>query len=930
MSLVLLTVALLVFGLGTFFAVADRRPSRPASLAVLLLGFGAPALFFLLALALPPEDAFRFRVALLGYGFRGAEGQSFSRTIGGDAAQHDVWISNLGREAKLGRLIFTPPPSDAEGVTGSVDIDAADLAGGLPRRGRQDLIREVELVDGDVLAIGQDRWTVERQLRRFGADRDRLVPAAGGDPVALPLRRDRLGLTIWRPQGVGSRTYPLRGLLARQEPLSSFLYHRPEGFSGRLFLVALDPQVSVSRAGQPVPVPTSRRVTQAASLHMMRLYRTTADPARAGGIVDRRSFDLVAGQRSFALRLHTPEIYTLRWDELARLETEAAEGVDEQVMRLGLAMGDWPVGDKHLHLKNASRAIAGQAIATLSLPRERPTQWREPFKLTAPGGRREAQAGEPFWLGGDHSASLQVDLLAPPLSLAWLTLVLVLFKAYAAQAARLSRVAVGFCAAIEVLVFVRVLMAYRVWAKPPFDQETMELALIAWAIVPWGLLVAALPPLRDPRSGEIDLGAWAPAIGGWLFSMAWCFRISDGLTAWVWVLLHLALLLLPLARGEGFQDRLADGGERLRRGWLALQARFRLLPKRAIWGWCWAAAALVGLRVLLLFGGFRESVVLGGFRISLSLVHLPLALLLEAAYLVWLWRRLEDRGRLILSDFVPAAVMVVFLWLIPAGLVSDFGLALLNIPVFLFALASFSLLAWRQLDRTLSPAGLVALLPILAIVGYGFFVGTPAGTQVLIRAAGLFSSESPDDRGRNFLRALQFAKPAELKQVGLKASEELAIMSTVMSRYTTGSNTGRGYFGSEVSPHLRATALREHVPAIFIAGEWGLAGSASLILLFTTAFFAGRSLLPWNSPTLARGSAPVKTEVGAALAHLAAATFAISSLYMVLANYGLTLFTGRNAYLLGLDSTADVLESLTFGVLFAWGAASVSEEEVTT
>ncbi|NNF28446.1 MAG: hypothetical protein HKN73_14575 [Gemmatimonadetes bacterium] len=42
----------------------------------------------------------------------------------------------------------------------------------------------------------------------------------------------------------------------------------------------------------------------------------------------------------------------------------------------------------------------------------------------------------------------------------------------------------------------------------------------------------------------------------------------------------------------------------------------------------------------------------------------------------------------------------------------------------------------------------------------------------------------------------------------------------------------------------------------------------------------------------------------------AAATMVGAGLYMVLANYGLVLFTGKNVYLLGLDSVGDVLESL--------------------
>lgn len=39
-------------------------------------------------------------------------------------------------------------------------------------------------------------------------------------------------------------------------------------------------------------------------------------------------------------------------------------------------------------------------------------------------------------------------------------------------------------------------------------------------------------------------------------------------------------------------------------------------------------------------------------------------------------------------------------------------------------------------------------------------------------------------------------------------------------------------------------------------------------------------------------------------------TVALAGLYMILANYGLTFFTGKNVYLLGLDSVGDALESL--------------------
>jgi len=69
---------------------------------------------------------------------------------------------------------------------------------------------------------------------------------------------------------------------------------------------------------------------------------------------------------------------------------------------------------------------------------------------------------------------------------------------------------------------------------------------------------------------------------------------------------------------------------------------------------------------------------------------------------------------------------------------------------------------------------------------------------------------------RNYLRLLAFAYPARLEQVARRSSEELAVMSAVMRRYTSGPFAGRGWFGSELSPHIRATALREHAPPVLL------------------------------------------------------------------------------------------------------------------
>ena len=54
------------------------------------------------------------------------------------------------------------------------------------------------------------------------------------------------------------------------------------------------------------------------------------------------------------------------------------------------------------------------------------------------------------------------------------------------------------------------------------------------------------------------------------------------------------------------------------------------------------------------------------------------------------------------------------------------------------------------------------------------------------------------------------------------------------------------------------------------------------------------------------------------LAFAALASFSSAGIYMVLANYGWVLFTGKNVYLLGLDSRSDTLEALLLIGMGAW------------
>ena len=59
------------------------------------------------------------------------------------------------------------------------------------------------------------------------------------------------------------------------------------------------------------------------------------------------------------------------------------------------------------------------------------------------------------------------------------------------------------------------------------------------------------------------------------------------------------------------------------------------------------------------------------------------------------------------------------------------------------------------------------------------------------------------------------------------------------------------------------------------------------------------------------------------------ATIAVSSIYMILANHELVLLTGKNAYLLGLDSAGDVIEVIVLVAVIAWGSSFAREDDRT-
>jgi hypothetical protein len=943
--LVAVLLALLAFGITR----RSRRYHRQANPALTAAAYFLPAAMLALTLgwAALKEDGF-LRFALLGFGFP-AEDTGRTIGIGGARDHHELWVrafddgggegrkgaadEERARRLTLGELRLTPPTQP--GSEGFLQLAApqgsrAGLLGLVPE-GRLRPWPAIELEEGDEVRVGATSWKLAAGSLFGALARFEGGGTAGGTVVELPRRRGALPIVgisypILRAAAVQQATYPLAWLdraaggFAEPRPEGIFFYE-PTFWGGKLFLSSRDPAVKVLRGGQEVSAPFEQAVGSGARLHLLSPPRWDGQGFEAGGVRDRRSFRLLEGERGLGVFYDRPEIYVLRWSSLQGLDLQTAEQQKESdVLRVPLAMGGWQLADKSLYFEHAGTKVALEALTVLELPRS-PGLLRDlrsfRFKATTPAGEREAGLGEVLWLGSRNQAAVQLDFVSPPWILGVFALVLAFLKARAARNARLSTALALLAGALEVLLALRLLLGWQTWALPPFREETYSLALLAFMILPWVLLLAAQPPWRpEDRSDKDDLRRRLPLLAGLVLALFFPLALAGfGLAALAWMLLVLAAAALPILRGRGLFDRLAE----------RLDGSFDRLfpPARELWVWA-ALGFFPGLlRLLLLALGFRESVQ-AGERFALTLLHIPLVLAIEALYLVWMWRRAEEKGALTRRELWPALMILAGSWALPAFMVSDLGLALLNAPVFLLVLGIATLALGRELGRR----GGLYRAPWLVFALAMLVLMLPLGARLLIRATDL-APEALSQRllsERNYLRLLDFAYPQRLEQVARTTSEELMVMGEVLRSYTQSGLFGRGWLNTEISPHIEGTALREHVPAIFVASQWGLLGGIGLALVFVLIGTSAAMAAP-GSLERPPGGGLREATVFPGLAALAAATLALPSLHMLLANYRLAIFTGKNAYLLGLDSTADVLEAGLLVLLAACGAATARDDQ---
>jgi hypothetical protein len=567
--------------------------------------------------------------------------------------------------------------------------------------------------------------------------------------------------------------------------------------------------------------------------------------------------------------------------------------------------------------------------------------------LQTPAGRVQAGYGAPVWLGETHKGAIQFDLIG---NTAWLSMALVLFTVALGcvllSAELPDRRFFLLLLSVSTLLGMRLLFSFKAFNRYPYSQESLDLGITSFVLVPWALIT-----LRGMfNRGHPEVRYNVCSVAYFVMSLVVIRQILSGAKLYVMVVMCGFLVMASFLR---FREPETLAPTRMIAGLLAVLAvvaavaerhgwavilvavsvvaakylspaisdyildRFRrlrecsLLP-RPIIGVFLFPAVLFALRAGLAFLGIRERIPIPGAPVAISILYVPLVITAYAVGSVY-WRR---------RNYEPGAVYLLWWWLfllVPVGvasaIASDLGFVLIfSILLFWDTIAfrwkAFPSMAVR-LGVTIVPLALYLLLQLYPVGAIGwrypqqFFQPELSQPEEVVRRLAKWNN--------NTLRLIQGTYPDLVKDIGRRDSDSLAIMHEVLKDYTSDGWWGvKGYFGRPTPQLLGPTGVREHVPAVYGAGDFGHPGVLVLGFVYLVPlllFFRASSTVEEASPGV---------EVLHLIGVLSFSFFAVASIYMLAANYNLVLFTGKNAYLLGLDSFGDFLEGmalLSLGVI---------------
>jgi hypothetical protein len=172
-------------------------------------------------------------------------------------------------------------------------------------------------------------------------------------------------------------------------------------------------------------------------------------------------------------------------------------------------------------------------------------------------------------------------------------------------------------------------------------------------------------------------------------------------------------------------------------------------------------------------------------------------------------------------------------------------------------------------------------------------------------------------------RVLLAVDPHALEETGLLSAEQQLGHQQMFLAYSRAGWNGAGYGKRAISPALAATALNDNVPSVFLLNDFGIVGFAGLLVVLIG--MCGVWLLARRNQN---GNWTFPLDPGGMLSLASLVTWVYADLYMVLANCGVLLFTGKNVFLWSLNSASDLFHSMLVIGLMTYPLLRASEPSI--
>ena len=721
----------------------------------------------------------------------------------------------------------------------------------------------------------------------------------------IPRRRqkitDRWSIPILRNLNAQTTMYPVRfwGRTDDGASLGSFLSYDGGFFRNTLFLTftgdglkaagkQYDPAIAVIEQGQP------RRFA---------LFRLDyADPKlgddRRSMAQERRSFQASYEKGRLKIVFDTPDIVRLAPSRIERLVKDGAFQLATRDPRR-----DAPVSANQMVLSfpQLGPRVQNELFSSMRISESGHCR----IRVTSHTGTRCYASGEAFRIGDRAAAIVRITGIATPwgviatmfvlafLSYGWLTRTVPRssseFLGSSADASlpprnseeprgtpRNWRVAILIVTAAEVLLAVRLLIAFEGALLDPAMASGLWESLIVFALLPFTLRVAH--DRAFTRAMALEAGAIVALVAITLVR-------ANVATPWV-IAVSAAAVLVPLLAS-----------------WLAHFVIDRVPAMRVSFRWIVAFASIVAaLRVLMLLGlGWKERISLpGGIDLALTIFYLPLVFL----FFAMLWQHVRDLN---LGTGLLAASLGVLLTMLIPWLVKDSGSALVHVPaiVLLFALPVLASVNRRTIALALPLAAVLVLHLIVALMPHlrGQEKSDPAFQKALSDPAEANEFMARQlGQSTNQLRVLSHVAPQQLAQAGTSKAEGLVMQRRMIDRYSGTGAFGAGYLNVPLTI-FRDTHMNDNLSAIHVLAPFGIAGALGVLALLVAL-----ALLPLRTRFASEETPERVIDPRGALGILALWTFSLCGIYMFAANLGMVLFTGKNVYLLAATSNSDAIE----------------------